>query len=498
MKERLLKIRNACSAFVGSEWFIALNAALIFLGWFFDIWVPMLAVIAVLDSLPLFFDRQTKPLFNLLMMFSFIMSADRGDIVRYAPVLSVFAVTVVGMVFNLIFFKRSLLPIHPKNLKGFNATLIALIFPFAFAGISSPAEDPIVTVTFLAMILLFGAVYSFFTVTCADDEAKGALPDYVIKILFASGIVVALEMIVYYARVGDINGIVQAMMEKKVDIGWAGPNNMAPLLSMAVPASFYFCLKKNYSTPLFATIALVEYALIISTGCRSSILFTTLAMSVMVFYVIVKSENKLAFGITVSVVFMVAIVLVAYYGNIFANIIASILNKRLDSSGRDELYRLAVDAFKTWPIFGAGWDYKRDMFFQSTFFQVMATMGLFGLVMFAIFYFWRYRTFFKMRKEPTAIALFCSMALFEANAFIDTNYFLPNFFIILMIMTFAVEINLPDDSCRAFGGKDPVAHVVGFFRIITDKVKPAKPAEPHDKINPKEDESNDETPRAEE
>ena len=472
MKERLTKILNLISKAVQSDWFIVLNAVLILFGWGFNIWIPMLCVIFVINTLPLFFDRHTKHLFNVLIMFSFIMSADRNELLKFAPLLALVGLLVVGMIFNLIFFKRSLKPLHPKNIKGFHASLLALMLPMSLASVGSPSEVPLFTLALFGLTLVFGFIYSFFTVCERDPEERAQLADYVLKILVASGIVISLEMLIFYGRIGDINQIVQAMMSKKVHLGWAGPNNMAPMLSICIPATLYFCIRKNFATPLLATLALVEYALIITTGCRGAILFTTLAMPAMLLYVIVKSENKVSFGVTVSLVFIVAIIIVAYYGNIFANIITTILNKRLDSSGREELYHLAIDTFKTWPIFGAGWDYKTDVFYHSTFFQILATMGVFGLAIFAVFYFWRYRTFFKARKDPSTMALLCGMLLFEAYGFIDTNYFVPNFFLILLVMTYAVEAKLPENSCRAFGGKDPVAHVVGYFRILADRVKP--------------------------
>lgn len=474
MNKKLVKIKNFIFDLVQSDWFIVLNSALILLGWALNIWVPMLCVVSALNILPLFFDRRTKHLFILLMMFSFIMSTNRNELMPYAPMLAIVGAMLVGMIFNMIFFKRDLRPLLPKNIKGFHASLLALIVPFALAGVGSPSEKPLLTVAVLALIVILGVIYSFFTSAYSDTEERKDLPEYVLKILFASGLVVALEMIIFYIRVGDINQIVQAMMAKKVHLGWAGPNNMAPLLSISIPATLYFCLKKNFTTPLFAAIAMIEYALIFTTGCRGAILFTTLAMPAMLLYTIVKSENKLAFGVTISLLFIIAVVIVGYYGDIFANIITTILNKRLESSGREELYKLAIDTFKTWPILGAGWDHKTDLFYHSTFFQVLATMGLFGLIIFAIFYIWRYWTFFKMRKEPSTLALLAGMVLFEAYGFIDTNYFLPNFFTILLLMTFVVEINLPKNACRAFGGKDPVAHVVGFFRILLDRVKPVK------------------------
>lgn len=474
MKEALLKIKNILSQAVQSDWFIVLNALIVVLGWSLKVWVPMLCVMAAINIVPLFFDRHVKHLFNLLMMYSFIICTPRGSFDRYTPVLAIVLALLVAVLFNLIFFRRKLSPLHPKDLKGFHASLLALIFPFAFAGITSPAEHPLLSVAILLLALVVCAVYSFFTVAFYDSDDKAALPQYVLKILVASGLVLTLEMLIFYGKIGDVNKIVQAMISKNMDLGWAQPNNVAPMLSMCIPATLYFCIRKNFATPVLTSLALVEYALIIFSGCRGAIILTTIALPAILMYVIVKSDNKVSFGVTVSLFFFIAVLLVAYYGEIFAHILSAILNRGLDPSDRDVLYRLAVDTFKTWPIFGAGWDYNTRYFFQSTFFQALATMGLFGLILLIVFYLWRYWTFFRMRKDPATLALFTGLIIFDAYGMLSNNFFLPHFFIILLVMTLAVEVNLPHNLCLAFGGKDPVAHVVGFFRILLDKVKPPK------------------------
>ncbi len=483
MKEKLKNILDMLTRFVDSDWFIALHAVLILLGWSLNVWIPMLSVMAAIDILPLFFKRQTKHVMILLSMFLFVISKDRNELMTSTSSISliaIVAVLIVGMVFNLIFFRRSLMPLHPKNIKGFHASLAALIFAFAFAGLGSPYEIPLLTPLLILLVALIVFAYSFFVVTLSRDENKAELPEYMLKILFASGVVIAIEMTIFYARIGNVNDIVEAIVRKRVHLGWAGPNNMAPILSMTIPATLYFCLKKNYATPLFTVIALIEYVLILFSGCRGAILFSTLSLPAVMLYVAQKTENRKSYPITIVVMFAIAVVLVAYYGEIFAEIINGFLSKGLDPTRRDEIYRLAIDVFRTWPAFGAGWDYKTDIYFHSTFFQIIATMGVFGFILFAILYFWRYKTFLKMRKDPACLALLVGMLAFEGYGMIDTNYFLPNCFILLMLMTFVAEVNVPEGTCLAFGGKDPVAHVVGFFRILADNVKPAKPAEPHE------------------
>lgn len=490
-KTKLTAFLNAVNRFYGSDWFIALNALLVLLAWILNIWAAMICVIVALGSASLFISRDVKQLFPALFMFSFTIGVNHKTLDNFAPMLCLIIVLFVGILFNLIFFKRRLDPLKPSNIKGFTCSLIALVIPFALGGVGSPYEHPLAVVAALALIFVMALGYCCFFVSLNDAPDKQDLPKYVLKILFASGIVISIQLLINYARFDSIDQILEAIALKNVHLGWAGPNNSAPMLSMSIPATLYFCIKKNRLTPIFAALALLEYVLIIATGCRGAVLFTTLAMPAMLFYVAVKSENRLSFCLTVCVLFAVAVFLLAYFGKETAQVLSVMLNKGLDSSGRDSaLYPEAWSVFKAHPIFGAGFDYRlgelvhnnyTPYWFHSTALQIVATMGIVGVISFAFFYFWRYRTFLTLAKNPAVLALLAGHALFDAYGMIDTNFFGPSFFLMLLIMTIAVEVNLPANKCRAFGGRDPISDISAAFKFIARKLCPSKfPSAPAD------------------
>ena len=219
MKENVSKFFNLASKFVQSDWFIALNALLIFLGWVLNVWVPMLCVAIVINVIPLFFDKETKHLITILSMFGFIMSTSRNDLKPYIPLLSLILVLLAGMIFSVTRYKRDFSLLHPAKIRGFHATLIALIVPMALAGLGSPYEDPLLVVAVFALIAVLAAVYSFFVIT-NDGEQKKQLPEYMLKVLFASGVVVLLEMIdaeelapVLFAMQGTVGGSIEQVKE---------------------------------------------------------------------------------------------------------------------------------------------------------------------------------------------------------------------------------------------------------------------------------------------
>lgn len=484
MKANIAKAIDYVNKFIQSDWFILFTAVLVFIGWCFNAWVPLLCVLVAISTLPLFFGKDTKHLLVILMMFTFIISTDRHALNSFAPLLALVVVLFAGIIFNLIRFRRGRENwefMHPTKIKGFHCTLIALIIPFALGGAGSPYEHPLAVVAALALIIVMALGYTFFMATNRDSEDKANLPQYLNKILFVSGILISLQFIVYFAKMGDLETIKQAILQKDINLGWAGKNNVAPTLAMCIPAGFYFSLKKSKLSPVFVLVSLFEYALLMFTGSRGTILFTTLAIPAMIIYTAVKTENKVAFGITVCTAFAVAVFLVAYFGEFMTGIIQNIIGRGLDSAGRtDGLYPEAFETFKNWPIFGAGWDYKLGEFagdsytpywYHSTALQVLATMGIVGVITFVFFYFWRYRTLLFYRKNPAYVALLLSLALFDAYGMIDTNFFGPTFFLMLLCISFVADINLPDDKCRAFGGRNPFADIASACKRAAASIK---------------------------
>ena len=497
MKEKLAKTIGYFNKFVQSDWFILFNAAMLFIGWCTGAWVPLLCILVAVCTIPLFFAKGTKQLLPLLASFTVIISSNRHALETFAPLLVLVAVLFIGMIFNLVRFRRgkeNWAFLHPTKIKGFHCSLIALIVPFALGGAGSDYQHPLAVVTALALVILMALGYTFLMATNRDIEDRDKLPEYMVKIFFALGLVISLQLIVYFARLGGIEEIKKAVLEKNIYLGWAGKNNVAPTLATCIPAGFYFCIKKNKFSPIFAIISMVEFALLLLTGSRGAIMVTTVLLPAMLMYTMAKTENKTAFGVTVCAIFCVAFFLVAYFGEFVSGVIDGIIGRGLDSSGRVEmLYPEAFEAFKSNPMFGVGWGYRLGEFassfytpywFHSTALQIIAMMGIVGVITFAFFYFWRYCTLLAHRKNPAFVALLAGLFLFDAYGMIDTNFFGPTFFIMLLCISFVADATLPEDKCRAFGGRNPFADIAFAFKYVASSIKAkAKKTETNDNAN---------------
>lgn len=438
--------------------FVWLIGALILAFWATNLWVVGVMVLCTLAAAALFFSRDTSKLLPILFMFVLIISMNRHDLGNFGWIIYV-AVGLLfgGIIFHIIFYRPKFSQLFAEGrLKGSTLSLLFLTLPMVLGGVARSGRNSIVVLLVLALMLAISACFLFFLAT-TDKKSGEEMLKYILLIMFVAGIVMSAQMLIYYYRLGSYEAIEYCINYKQLDLGWASTNNVAPMLSMCMPASFYYAIKKKRFGYLFIALALLQYALIVTTGCRGTILFTTMALPFMLSYTMAKTENKLGVGLTVSICFCAAVALVAYYGPQVSKILGIMLGKGLSDSGRDGFYLLAWDTFKNNPIFGAGWDFRlgglagdgySPYWYHSTFFQILANMGLFGLIFFGFFTFWRYRSALTKGFQIEKFAIAAGLLLFELYGLIDVNYFGPTFFISMLIMSFGIEKSLTAEQCN--------------------------------------------------
>lgn len=453
------RLGNIINKFVQSDWFIAFEAFIILLGWGLDIWMPMLCVLIAVNVLPLFFFKDTKHLLSLLILFMTIIRTNRHRLSDFAPLLALVGVLFVGMIVNLIRFKRSINPLKPSKIHGFHLSLFLLIIPFALGGIGSQTENVYAIITALAFIVLSALGYTFFFVTNAQEDNKSQLIEYVVKVLFAMGIIALIQSTVVLA---ELTSNVQGFYAKlsciianrgRYDVGWAGPNNISITIAMCIPATLYMCIKYSYLSPIYVMLAFVEMMFVLLSGSRGSVIMAFTIGIPTLCYVAFKTKNRSLYAGTVSVILMVLVGLLASYPRYFELLFSRFLANGLSSSGRfDGLFVEAIEQFKQHKLFGVGWDYRlgeltsdnySPYWFHSTALQILANMGIVGIICFIPFYFFRYATFARKLKCAPAVILLLSTLIFEGYGMMDTLFFSPTFFIVMLVMTFVVEVNLP-------------------------------------------------------
>lgn len=467
MKLQTKNFKSAIKSFYESDIYILFLAVLTLLSWTTGLWVAGVIFMLALTIIGTLISTEFKHLLAFLTLFSATMSTQT---VGNAEVLliSVFAfMELIAVVANLIIHKRDWSVLHPKNVKGFTAAHVALIIPFLLAGLGGNVGNPLASLVASGFIIAITVLYVLLYVG-AKNSGKNYM-DYVLKCVFALSIVTCIEFVIYVLRFGDFDAIIETIKEKRLWMGWAGPNTLASVISMGLPCTFYLTIKKHkfsaVTVPLFVLIAFLQFALIVLSGCRGAMLFALMLLPSLLLYAMWQTQTKAIYFWSVAIIFVAFIFALFSFSDELSPVITKILSKGTSSSGRVEgLYPEAVSLFKLNPIFGAGWGYKlkpnlsgfyEPYLFHSTFFQFLANMGIVGVIFMVIFFLWRYFLVLPMYKNPAAVLATISLLLFDLYSMIDTSFFNPALFLLISMMSLTMELDMPEGRCLAFLGKDP-------------------------------------------
>lgn len=474
-KNYILKTAALIKSLYSSDYYVVLLSVLVLIGWISGFWVEFILAMLVLTIAGTLLTPDLRHVLSFLILYGATMSTQEVSSADIALFVTFSVMEAIALVANVIMYKRDFSVLSPSKIKGFTFAHVLLIIPFLLAGAGFNGENKNASWVAAALMLLITALYVFLYVGLIKSERKNFI-DYVLKSVFALSLVSSLELLVHLFRLGNIDAIVTTLQNKNLWIGWTGPNTIASIISMGLPCALYFCVKKRKLSflivPFCVLIFFVELALIIFSGCRGAVLFSLFLTPSLLLYAMWKTECKTLFFASFSIIFLLVALLTVKYGDSVLKVLSTMINKGMSSSGRvEEIYPEAITLFKNNPLFGVGWGYKlthtmaglwQPYLFHSTFFQFLANMGVVGVVFLLIFYLWRYFLVLPMYKNPAAIAVIASILLFDMYSMIDTSFFSPALFIMLDVMSLSMELDMPENRCLAFLGKNPLK----FFNSV--------------------------------
>lgn len=239
-------------------------------------------------------------------------------------------------------------------------------------------------------------------------------------------------------------------------MGWNNVNGVAALLVVCIPATFYLMTKSGRTIIYTIACALMYYGIYLtnSSGC-----FGVATVSIPLLYVCayVKSTKKIKQKIFNASCICASVVIVccAVYLHKTSSLpfLSYAKENFFSESGRTDIYLGAVNDFLKHPVFGVGIGYAppdisdtpiTSYNYHSTFFHVLATMGVVGILSYVIYFVKRYQI---LTAKHDAFNLFCylSFSLMQAYGIVDTCEFnIVPLMLIVTIMITTVEFN---NSC---------------------------------------------------
>lgn len=439
----ILKDKLNCkwsNKFFYSSLYLGCLAVLIYLSWILNNPVIGLATISVFGTITLIFSEDITPTMALLVMACCIFATD--DIGGYVIYVLVLIPLIIAIGLHFVLYPRKL-----KLGKMFFPQL-AVSIVLILAGVGTIAIKNYFSTFFycillgLVILIFYVLYYTYYTNEKVDKQK------YFAKILFWFGLLMCAQIIGHYIK----NAIpVRDFGKEWIHLGWGIDNNVATLLLLTAPFTFYLATKEQKLTWLYTFFGLLQYAVIVLTFSRGGILFAILTAP-FVIGITAKKASKKQVLVPIVICFAMAMLVYFQYFDTINNMVSSMFKGISDGSGefsanRNLLYKEALDVFAKFPINGAGMGYAGNNFdtnvvgfywFHSTFFQIIASMGLIGLTGYLYFYIIRYKIIVR-NAVKNLFGMFSLLAMigFELYSMIDTGTFIP---VPIMILTMLITL----------------------------------------------------------
>lgn len=429
--------------FFYSSLYLGLLATAIYLSWILNVPVIGLAVISLFGTLILIFSEDITPTMALIVMACCVFAT--SDIGGYVIYVLVLIPLIVAIGLHFVIYKRKIV-VGKMFFPQLAVSIVLLI-----AGIGSIAIKNYFSTFFYCVLLGFVILIFYILYSTYYSNDKINKEKYFAKIMCWFGLLLCAEIIGHYV----LHRIPIASWGKEwIDLGWGIDNNVATLLLITAPFTFYLATQEKM-TWMYVVLGLLQYAVICLTFSRGGILFAIVTAPFVIGYTVSKSSKK---QVLLPVVLCIGLAILAYlsFFDTINNMVASMFSGFRDGSGefsasRNLLYKEALEVFVKFPINGAGMGYAGKNFdtnvvgfywFHSTFFQIIASMGAIGLTGYLYFYIIRYKIIIKSAAKRV-FGMFSLLALigFELYAMIDTGTFIP-----VPIMLVAMLITLINEK----------------------------------------------------
>ena len=308
----------------------------------------------------------------------------------------------------------------------------------------------------LATILAAGPLllFIYFLFTSYICPPKGFnLKNYLCYILVVLGVFISVELIMHRY----LFFVVAHPEVNELDLGWNNRNGVGSLLLAIIPACWYLLTRSKKIVITLLAMIFIYFGIVLtkSEGCiGTAISFIPLLM----LFSITKGNNfhknilTKIFLITLSM-----ISITAFWGLLktdLKSIFDFIILKLSNDTNRTLLFKEAIELFKLYPLFGVGQGYYNPegwlslnvviaYNFHSTFFHVLATMGILGVLSYIFYFVQRYRI---IMAKNTAFNLFAffSFTMFEMYGMVDTCEFniMPAMLVVTITLTVIEHINI--------------------------------------------------------
>jgi hypothetical protein len=346
-----------------------------------------------------------------------------SDASNMAPMQMIISGGLLGVV-GLIYVIRN--GIHLKRIKSGKALLLLAVMspvPLIYHNVIQK-EDSGLYFLYLNYLLYF-LVYLLFLFVLDGKSFR-----FIKLAMGYMALLLAMECILYVYDNGFVKGY---------GMGWGICNEAGILMMVGIPFIFIDLIKARKLEELLipsGKIGIILFGMFASTS-RGTYIFGFVLVILLFVWTIITSKKR----ISILMLMLMAIGLVLLYVHLnfgfiefFEKIKNSIFGSGLNSSGRFELFEAATDIWKTnflTVTFGNGWvaEYAYERFpfmnvyvvYHSTFFQMLATLGVVGVILLLFHFYEKYKQLFKF-DMAICVCMFVGYFIVDLYGMIDNTY----------------------------------------------------------------------------
>ncbi len=384
------------------------------------------------------------------------------------PYVTVTAVVMFSLLFlsAVYFIARHVAPKISFKKTPLLLPLTVLSAAFLTNGAFSSVWRPINIVFGLAEAAVFFLLFYIFYYGF-EKENVNKLIDYICYVSLLVAAVLIGEIIFMYATNTEILNSNGAILKHEISLGWGISNPIGNALVVLIPTLMLGAVKCKYAPVYLAASLLVSFATLLTLS-RNAILVCSLVLTASFITVYILSDSKKLLGLVLGGGACIAAITMIIFKDSVSKLLTHFTSVGASDSGRFDLWAQSFQKFLEAPIFGKGffgWDKSELLEMASflptmshnTFFQLISSMGIFGL---AAYVFYRVKSlapFFKRVSREKLMLLYSVLALLIGSLLDNFIFYFHSAFLYVILIALVFRMNdYEEDWIRthAYGEND--------------------------------------------
>ncbi|MFU8786778.1 MAG: O-antigen ligase family protein [Candidatus Izemoplasmataceae bacterium] len=412
--------------FFYSDFYITRLSVIAIAAFFLRLEIYAIFFLAFIIAINLIFVKDVLPTFLPLLLIGMVPLARYGEVSYFYPVL------LYALIFMIpaMLLRAFIYPVKFKIGRFFYPTL-AVSSSIVLGGLFAISLEDYFALRSIYYVIGLGPfmVLVYFALETYLPKDNHYMAMYFAKIMTAIGV---MGIAMYWGSIALNQHLVDEQFPRSL-FQWR--NNVSNNLLLSMPFAFYLGLKHRYPG-IYFTIGILQFVTLIFLFSRGGMISAAIVFPfIMAATFFISNGRKyilvIDFIIVMALIYFVFEWKIAPWSEIIQTMISRL--RVSDTESRAMMYRYAVELFFKYPLFGTGLGYDvvyynpqpMAMFwYHSTFFQIVGSLGLFGIAAYGYQMVVRGYT---LLEEISRFSVFAALSIFgfALYSMVNVGYFIP-------------------------------------------------------------------------